>query len=163
VTPFDKACKETLRYLFSAYVKAPAVPYSIAPTVRKHNANPIEVSNFLLDSGFIRDLWIYQGADDVSCRITIKGIEEIDPAYVREKLKQLIGGLGESGGSKELLEILTYKLDEYSIAVDLVKQLELLGFVKVRHPKDQIIVELTEEGWKYYEKGSRSFFTLMSY
>ena len=163
MTAFDKACKDTLRYLFSAYLKAPAVPYSIAAIIHKHNANSIEVSNFLFDNGFIRERWIYQGGDDVSCRITIKGIEEIDPSYVREKLKQLIGGLGESGGSKELLEILTFKLDEYSIAVDLVKQLELLGFVKVRHPKDQIIVELTEEGWKYYEKGSRSFFTLMSY
>jgi hypothetical protein len=162
VSPLDKASKDILRYLFSGYLKAPAVVYSISTIIQKHNVDPVSISDYLLESGLIRERWIHQG-NDISCRITMKGIEEIDPVYVREKLRQLIGGLGESGGSKELLEILTYKLEEYSIAVDLVKQLEILGFVKVRHPKDQIVVELTEEGWKYYEKGSRSFFTLMSY
>jgi hypothetical protein len=162
VSPFDKASKEILRYLFAGYLKAPAVVYSISAIIQKHQVDPVAISDHLLDNGLIRERWVHQG-NDVSCRISIKGIEEIDPVYVREKLRQLIGGLGESGGSKELLEILTFKLEEYSIAVDLVKQLELLGFIRVRHPKDQIVVELTEEGWKYYEKGSRSFFTLMSY
>jgi hypothetical protein len=31
------------------------------------------------------------------------------------------------------------------------------------HPDNSIVVELTELGWKYYEKGSKSFFTLISY
>ena len=158
----QKAANDILRYLFAEYLKGPAVVYSISPITRKYDINPVELSDYLLENGLIRERWIYPG-DGISCRITIKGIEEVNPAYVREKLRQLVGGLGQSGGSKELLEILTYKLEEYSISLDLVKQLETLGLVKIRHPQGSILVELTVEGWRYYEKGSRSFFTLMSY
>ena len=159
---FQKAAKDTLRYLFAEYLKGPAVIYSINAITRKHNVSAVALSDYLLTLDFIRERWVYPD-ETVSCKITIRGIEEIDPIYVREKLRDLIGGLGEAGGSKELLEILVHKLQEYSIALDLVKQLETKGLVKIRHPQGSIVVELTERGWKYYETGSRSFFTLMSY
>ena len=158
----EKASKETLRFLFSEYLKGPAVIYTINNVAKRFDVDVVELSDYLLDNSFIRERWVYPG-NIVACRITIKGIEEIDPVYVRDKLRQVIGGLGDAGGIKELIDILSYKIEEYSIALDIVKQLENLGFVKIRHPKSSIIVELTEEGRKYYEKGSRTFFTLMSY
>lgn len=136
--------------------------YTINGVTDRYRANAVEVSDYLLKNSWVRERWVYEG-DIVGCRITIKGIEEVDPVYVREKLRQVIGGLGDAGGTKELMEILAYKIEEYSIALDIVKQLETLGFVKIRHPKSSIVVELTEEGKKYYEKGNRTFFTLMSY
>ena len=93
----------------------------------------------------------------------MKGIEEVDAVYVRTKLRHLIGGLGEAGGSKDLTDLLEIKLSEYSITMDIIKQLDTLGFIRILHPANKIVIELTEQGWKYYEKGSRTFFTLMSY
>jgi hypothetical protein len=160
--PFEKAAKETLRYLFAEYLKGPAVLYPIDKIIRSHKVDPVEFSDYLMLSNWIRDRWI-NANNTVSCKITIKGIEQIDPVYVRSKLREVIGGLGEAGGTKELIEILQFKLEEYSITMDIIKQLEDMGLIRIIHPKDQIIVELTADGRKYYEKGSRTFFTLMAY
>ncbi|HEY0655733.1 MAG TPA: hypothetical protein VGD65_21510 [Chryseosolibacter sp.] len=158
----DRASRETLRYLLAEYLKGPAVPYSIKPIATKYSIPPSILSDYLLENGWIRDRWIYQNGD-VTCKITIKGIEEVDAVYVRTKLRHVIGGLGASGGTKDLTDLLEIKISEYSITMDIIKQLENLGFIRVLHPESSIVIELTEQGWKYYEKGSRSFFTLMSY
>lgn len=157
---FEKPAKDALRFLFNEYLKAPAAIHPINGVAKKYKVDPDELGGHLVTHGWVRDL--YSGTT-VACRITIKGIEEIDPIYVREKLKQVIGGLGEAGGSKELIEVLSFKLEEYSVAMDIVRQLEQLGLIEIRHPKDSIVIHLTEKGRGYYQKGSRSFFTLMTY
>src|SRR5687768_15882378 len=111
--PFERPARDTLKYLFSEYLKGPAVIYTINEVTRKHHVDAVELSDYLLDKGWIRERWIFSG-NQVGCKITIKGIEEINAAYVRDKLKQMIGGLGESGGAKELIEILEHKVQEYS-------------------------------------------------
>jgi hypothetical protein len=158
----QKIAREVLRYLFSEYQKGPAVIYNITPITKKYNADPVAVTDYLIEQSWIRERWVYPD-NAVACKITIKGIEEIDHVYVRAKLRQLIGGLGEAGGKKELMEVLAFNIQEYSIAMDIVRQLETMGLIKILHPKDTIIIELTEEGKSYYEKGNRTFFTLMSY
>jgi hypothetical protein len=158
----ERASRDTLRYLLQEYLKGPAVPYNISGIAKRHNILPGALSDYMMENGWIRERWIYQNGE-VTCKITIKGIEEVDPVYVRTKLRHVIGGLGEAGGSKELTELLQIKISEYSITMDIVKQLDAMGFIRILHPNNSIVVELTEEGWKYYEKGSRSFFTLMSY
>lgn len=158
----ERASIETLRYLHAEYLKGPSVPYNISSIAKRCNILPGALSDYMLEQGWIRDRWIYQNGD-VTCRITIKGIEEVDPVYVRAKLKQVIGGLGEAGGTRDLTELLEIKISEYSITMDIVKQLDAMGFIRILHPQDTIVIELTDTGWKYYEKGSRSFFTLMSY
>jgi len=157
----EKAARQTLRYLFTEYKKGPSVIYPINAISKKYGANPIALSEYLLDNSWIRECWIYS-ANIVACRITIEGIEKIDPIYVRTKLEQVIGGLADAGSSKALLEILEFKIEEFSIALDLVNQLERLGLVKIQNPKNSIVVELTDSGWKYYEKRSGSFLTLMA-
>lgn len=158
----ERATRQTLKYLFSEYQKGPAVMYPINDIAKKHHIDAVELSDYMMEKGWIKERWVYPG-NKVSCKITIQGIEEIAPAYVRERLRNMIGGLGESGGSKALIEILEQKLQEYSIAMDMVRQLEQLGLIEVRHPDDTIVVELTDEGRKYYERGSKTFFTLMAY
>lgn len=160
--PIERASKETLRYLLAEYLKGPAIPYNISGIAKRHGFPPTVLSDYMMENGWIRDRWIYQNGD-VTCKITIKGIEEVDAAYVRTKLRQVIGGLGEGGGRKELTDLLEIKINEYSITMDIVKQLDAMGFIRILHPSSSIVIELTEEGWKYYEKGSRTFFTLMSY
>jgi hypothetical protein len=159
---FDKAVRETLRYLFSEYLKGPSVIYRINGIAKKYHVDPMELSDYLLEKDWIRERWIYTG-DIVGCKITIRGIQEINSVYVREKLRQVIGGLGDAGGAKELLEILEHRIEEYSIAMDIVRQLEQMGYIEIRHPKDSIIIQLTEAGKKYHERGSQSFYALMAY
>ena len=158
----EKAALETLRYLFAEYLKGPAVLYAINKVAERFGVDAIKLSDYLIQNSWVRERWVYS-ENIVACRITIKGIEKVDPVYVSDKLRQVIGGLGEAGGTKDLMEILSYKLEEYSIALDIVKQLESMGFVKIKHPENSIVIELTEEGRRYYEKGNRTFFTLMTY
>jgi hypothetical protein len=162
MTPLEKSAKESLRFLFSKYLKGPTALYEFNSIAKRFRVNPVELSDYMLDKGWIRERWVYSG-DVVAGKITIKGIEEIDPIYVRDKLSQIIGGLGEAGGAKPLIEILENKVSEYSIAMDMVRQLEHLKLIEVRHPKDTIVIQLTEDGRHYYERGSKSFYTLMAY
>jgi hypothetical protein len=158
----EKAARETLRYLFGEFIKAPTVIYVITSVSKRLKVDAIALSDYLLENRWIRERWIYPD-DTVGCRITIKGIEEVEPSYVREKLGHLIGTLVDAGGSKALTEILEFNLQEFSISLDLVNQLESMNLVKVHHPKDSIIVELTEEGRLFYERDGRAFLTLMTY
>jgi hypothetical protein len=156
----EKAAKDTLSYLFSEYLKGPAIIYGINRIARKYRIDPVEFSDYLSDNGWIRERWIYDNGE-VACKISIMGIEQVNPVYVRGKLRQLIGGLGEAGGSKPLINILEHKIAEYSIALDTVRQLEQLGLIEIRYPQDTIVIQLTEEGSRCYKRGSKSFFTLV--
>ena len=158
----EKSAKDTLRYLYAEYLKGPAILYNIAFIAKRDGIDPIALSDYLLENVWIRDRWIYQNGD-ISCKITIKGIEEVDPVYVRAKLKQVIGGLGERNGKSDLTNLLEKNISEYSIIMDIIKQLDMLGLIKISHSGATIVVELTDEGRNYYEKGSRTFFTLMTY
>lgn len=156
----EKPAREVLKYLFSEYLKGPSVVYTINRITKKYSIDAVDVSDYMLENQWIRERWVYPG-NVVACRITIRGIEEIAPSYVRGRLAQVIGGLVNAGGSKDLLEILEFRIEEYSIALDLVKQLENLELVEVHHLHNTIIIELTDKGRLFYEKGSRTYFTLM--
>lgn len=147
----EKPARYVLRYLFAEYKKGPSVIYPINEVVRKFGVDPVDLSDYLLDKGWIRERWIYAG-DDVACRITIKGIERIDRVYFRNKVDQIISGIASAGSSKALLEILEFNIEEYAIASDFVNQLERLGLVKIQNPDNTITVELTDAGRKYHEK-----------
>ncbi|HYG19122.1 MAG TPA: hypothetical protein VD816_09335 [Ohtaekwangia sp.] len=157
----QKVARGILRYLFKAYLKGPSIIYNINSAVQSNKVNVVNLSDEMLERAWIRERWIYPG-DVVACRITILGIEEVYPTYVRTKLSYLMGSLADAGGSKDLMEILEYKIEEYSIALDLVKQLELLQVVEIRHQGDSFVIQLTDKGWLNYEKGRRTFFTLVA-
>jgi hypothetical protein len=157
---FEKPAREVLRFLFSEYLKGPTVLYTISSVTRRLKIDEIELTDYLLENFWIRERWIYPD-NSVACKITIRGIEEINPTYVRNKLTHVIGGLGTSGGSKDLMEIMEFNIEEYSITLDLIRQLESLGLVRMSHRYSHIIIELTDDGWRYYKSGSRTLFTLM--
>ncbi|MFZ6011320.1 MAG: hypothetical protein ACOYXT_13310 [Bacteroidota bacterium] len=157
----EKSARETLRYLFSEYQKAPAVVYSINNIAKKYKADAVAISDYLLDHFLIRERWIYPD-NVVTCRITIRGIEEIDPVYVHDKLSFILGGLVEAGGTKELMAILEHNIQAYAVAMDLIQQLESMALVEIFHTRTgNITISLTEEGRRYCEKANKSFFTLM--
>jgi hypothetical protein len=157
----EKAARAVLRYLFHEYLKAPNISYTINPITTSYKANPVDVSEYLQQRKWIREPWVYQN-NVVTCRITVEGIEEVNPIFIRNKLKSLIGGLIEHGGRKSLMGIFQKKIEEYSIALDIVYQLEKLGLIMIIHSAGEINIELTAYGWQFFEKKGKSLFALMS-
>jgi hypothetical protein len=156
----EKVARATLRYLFQEYLKGPALSYAINTITDSYKADAVEVANYLSEKNWVREQWVYQN-NQVVCRITVAGIEEINPAFIHNKLKSLIGGLVEGGGRKSLADIFQFRISEYAIALDIVYQLEKLSLINIIHHHGEINIELTEYGWKFFEKKGKSLFTLM--
>lgn len=156
----EKVARAVLRHLFQEYLKGPAISYSINTVTDSFKVNAVEVSKYLAERNWIREQWVYQDGQ-VVCRITVAGIEEINASYIRSKLKSLIGGLVEGGGRKSLMDIFQNKIEEYAIALDIVYQLEKLSLISIIHQHGEINIELTEYGWRFFEKKGKSIFTLM--
>lgn len=156
----EKVARATLRYLFQEYLKGPTVSYGINHITDSYKANALEVANYLTEKHWIREQWVYAN-NQVTCRITVAGIEEINASYIHNKLKELVSGLVSEGGKKSLMSIFQHKIEEYSIALDIVYQLEKLELINIIHDRGEINIELTPFGWKFFEKKGRSLFTLM--
>jgi hypothetical protein len=157
----EKVTKAVLRYLFQEYLKGPTVLYSINGITDSFKSDAVAVSNFMMEKQWIREQWIHQN-NLVMCRITVVGIEEINPAFIHNKLRYLIGELVSAGGRKSLIEIFQHRIEEYAIALDIIYQLEKLELVTIIHEKGTIDVALTTQGWRYAEKQGKSLFTLMA-
>jgi hypothetical protein len=59
------------------------------------------------------------------------------------------------------VDIFQNKIEEYAIALDIVYQLEKLSLISIIHQHGEINIELTEYGWRFFEKKGKSIFTLM--
>lgn len=156
----EKVPRATLRYLFQEYLKGPAISYSINPITNSFKVDAELVANYLSERNWIREQWVYQD-HQVVCRITVAGIEEINPSFIHSKLKSLIGGLISDGGRKSLMEIFQHKIEDYAIALDIVYQLEKLDLINIIHERGEIDIELTSYGWKFFEKKGKSLFSWM--
>jgi hypothetical protein len=159
--PIEKVSRATLRYLFQEYIKGPGVPYSINTVTDQFKADPVAVASFMMDRHWIREQWVHQN-DLVTCRITVLGIEEVDPVFVHNKIKYLITSLIKAGGRKSLMEIFEHKIEEYAVAFDMVCQLEKLELVTIIHDEGRLDVALTPEGWNYPERRGKSLFSVMA-
>lgn len=157
----EKAARATLKFLFQEYVKGPIVLYTVNSVIQNLKENPIAVTDYMLEKNWIRERWVYDN-QNVACRITVEGIEAINPLYVDTKLRELIGGLVIAGGKRSLADIFQNRIQEYSIALDIVYQLEKLGLILIIHQNGNIHIQLTDQGWKYVEKTGKSVFTLMA-
>jgi hypothetical protein len=156
----EKVARATLRYLFQEYLRGPAVPYAINPITDSYRVDAVQVANYLSEKNWIREQWVYQN-HQVVCRITVAGIEEIDPKYIHNKLTHILGGLANDGGRKSLMDIFQSNLSEYQIALDIVYQLEKLSLITIIHEHGEINIELTPFGWKFFQKNGKSLLTLV--
>lgn len=156
----EKVARATLRYLFQEYLRGPAVSYAINSITDSYRANAVEVANYLSERNWIREQWVYQN-NHVTCRITVAGIEVIDPRYIHSKIRNLVNALVNEGGRKSLMAVYQHKIEEYAIALDIVYQLEKLSLVNIVHDRGEIHIELTSYGWKFFEKKDRPLMTLM--
>jgi hypothetical protein len=157
----EKIAKATLRHLFQEYLKAPSVLYSINPITDLYKADAIRISDYMLEQNWIRERWVHQN-NIVTCRITVGGIEEVNPSFIKQKLKQLLSGIIHCGGQKSLTAIFENNIQEYAIALDFVYQLERLGLINILHRDGELNIELTAYGYQYFEKKGKFLFALMS-
>jgi hypothetical protein len=157
----DRVSKAVLRHLFQKYLEAPSVVYAINRVTDLSKSDPVEISNYMMEKNWVREVWVHQN-NIVTCRITVHGIEEINPSFIQTKVKNLVTELIHGGGQKSLAEIFQHKIQEYAIALDIVYQLEKLGLITISPVKGVIHIELTEAGWKYSEKQGKSLLTLMA-
>lgn len=157
----DKVSKAVLRYLFHEYLKAPSVLYSINSVTDAHHADAVLVTDYLMERGWIRERWVHLN-NQVACRITVEGIEEINASWIDVKLREIMTALVDAGGRKSLMQIFENKIQEYPIALDIVYQLEKRSLVYMIHEHGEISVQLTSEGWRYSEKSGKSMYTLMA-
>ncbi|HEX6890579.1 MAG TPA: hypothetical protein VF141_07800 [Chryseolinea sp.] len=156
----EKVARATLRYLFQEYLKGPAVSYVINPITDSFGADAVQVADYLAERNWIREQWVHENRQ-VTCRITVAGIEEVNPKYVDNKLRSLIGGLVVEGGKKSLMGIYQHKIEEYSIALDFVYQLEKLSLINIIHEGGEINIELTAYGWKFFGKKDKPMLGIM--
>ena len=56
----EKVAKVVLRYLFQEYQKGPSILYSINGITALYKADPIAMSEYLLERKWIRETWIHQ-------------------------------------------------------------------------------------------------------
>ena len=157
----EKAARATLKFLFNEYLKGPTVLYTVNPVIDHLKEDVVAVTDYMLEKHWIRERWVYDNKN-VACRITVEGIEAINPLFVDTKLRELIGGLVTAGGKRSLSDILQNRIHEYSISLDIVYQLEKLGLILIIHQQGNIHIQLTDLGWKYVEKTGKSLFTLMA-
>ena len=137
----ERPARHTLQYLFNEYKKGPGVIYAINSIVKKFGVDPIVFSDYLLENGWIRERWIYS-ENVVACRITIAGIEKVDPIYVRAKMDQIVGTLMNSGSPMPLQSILEQRIEDFSITSDFVNQMERLGLINIKNPDNTILWNL---------------------
>lgn len=156
----EKVAKAVLRYLFQEYQKGPAILYSINGIAALFKADPIAVSEYLLEKNWVREQWVHQN-NLVTCRITVEGMQVINPLFIHNKLKKLIDGLVDGGGRKSLMHIFQNKIEEYAIALDIVNQLGKMDLVTITHVQGNIEIELTAEGWRYADNKGKPLLTLM--
>jgi hypothetical protein len=156
----EKVARATLRYLFQEYLRGPAVSYLINHIAESYGADAVQVADYLAERNWIREQWVHENRQ-VTCRITVAGIEEVNPKYIDNKLKSLIGGLVVDGGKKSLMGIYQHKIEEYSIALDIVYQLEKLSLINIIHERGEINIQLTPYGWKFFERKDRPLLSLM--
>lgn len=144
------ATKEVLTFLFEGYENDNSL-YAISEIAIKHKIDQHELGRYLAEHGWIKNQQ-YRPKEFI-CQITLRGIEEIDSHYVRNKMDQVIQTLGESNTRMNIVEILGYEPKDYQKAFDLVKFLELKRLIKdTRYfgSGNQIWAELSLEGWQYY-------------
>ncbi len=157
----ERVAKAVLRYLFHQYQKAPAILYSINGVTNQYKADPIAVSEYLLEKKWIREHWVHQN-NLVTCRITVEGIEEVNPTFVHAKLKSIIAVLANGGGIKSLAELYQARIEDYAMTLDIIYQLQMLGLVTIFSQAGTLQIELTALGLKYDENPSKPLLALMA-
>jgi len=141
--------KKVLNALYEVYMENPGGIMDVTSIIKEQGGDPYEIGSYLKDYDLIRDVRFGPGM--VHARISLAGIEEVKPGYLKEKTENVISALGLLGKA-DLMEILSFEQKDMIKARDIAGYLESNGVIKQpMYGLKEVIIELTLEGREYYE------------
>lgn len=134
--------------LFNQYRTDPVARQSIAALCHEYHFEPSEVGTYLEASALVRDGIATEG--DYTCRISVEGINELNPDYFADLTAAVMITLGASDLDNAPLDSLT-DLSHPGHREDLAHVLNATRFFTVLDQDQETRVKLTEEGRTYFE------------
>ena len=149
-----KAESEILSFLFAKY-KADANVYSdITPFLKEHDLDAQSLTENLKHAEFIKPD-IYVEGNEAKCAIAVRGIMQVNSAYVEEKILAILKGLGAIGGFGNVMKILGYERDQHQRGFDLANEMQNRDYIKLlyaSYTQNVISVEMLLPGKYIYDK-----------
>jgi hypothetical protein len=147
-----------LTHLFNEYIRMGGegkVP--VSNIIGTLGVDPIEGVDYLRSWGWLKE-WAF--SPEIGATISFIGINEIERLWIRKMEEKVISTLGLSNGSGEILEILGFDRQKAEIARDLAIWMRDKRLIEYLHflPTGEIPIELTKEGWEFYEANKGYFF-----
>jgi hypothetical protein len=142
-----------LNFLFNSSRKDSNQSYDIKPIAGK---DALMIANKLLRSGLIRDD-IQNDVTFVRCSISIDGIRAVDPAFVDNKIKDVLSSAGEAGTIWNVMDLLKEKQEAFQLCFDLANYMQNNDLVKLLYAQypAKVMVEVTLIGQRYNSPGGR--------
>lgn len=145
---------DILSFLFSKYKEDASTYYDIADILKKHTFDPGPVIEKLKHAEWIKPD-IFRTGKDFKCAIAVRGIMQINPAYIEDKILAIIKGLGDIGGFGNVMKILGYERSEHQLGFDLANEMQNRDYIKLlyaSYTQNVISVEMLLPGKSIYEK-----------
>jgi len=144
------AVKESLQLLYDDYLTSPGSLSYIGEIAEKHEIGKHQLGKYMQEEGYIKDQAFLP--TDFRCRITLIGINEIDPNYIPDMESKIISTLGTLGGRQDAFEVLDLEPKDDVRIRDIVSYLENKRMLEnTMYGPQQIIIQLTLRGQQYYE------------
>jgi len=149
-----KAESDILSFLFSKYKQDATIYVDIGSMLKEHKLDAVSVTENLKRTEFIKpDIFIT--GNEVKCAIAMRGIMQINSAYVEEKILAILKGLGEIGGFGNVMKILGYERDHHQLGFDLANEMQNRDYIKLlyaSYTQNVISVEMLLPGKYIYDK-----------
>jgi|GEM_PF-1008187 len=144
---------DILSFLFSKYKEDASTYHDISEILKKHqlDAGPI-IQKMKLTEWIKPD--IFQTGKELKCSIAVRGIMQIDPAYVEAKIQTIIKGLGDIGGFGNVMKVLGYERDHHQLGFDLANEMQNRDYIKLlyaSYTQNVISVEMLLPGKHIYD------------
>lgn len=147
---YSKVKKEILTYLFKKYKADSGTKiYDVSNFINAHSFSLTEVGNYLLQNRLVKEAVFKPNA--FYAAITIKGIKEIDPEFLKVEFSKIIATLLLNGNKKSsLLQILELEQKDVQKAADIGMAFKETGFANIELSDEGILVSLNSKGWELY-------------
>ena len=149
-----KAESDILSFLFSKYKENASEYYDIANILDKHGVESGPFTEKMKHAEFIKPD-IFKTGKELKCAIAVRGMMQINPAYVEEKILATLKGLGDTGGFGNVMKILGYDRDQHQLGFDLANEMQNRDYIKLlyaSYTQNVISVEMLLPGKYIYDK-----------
>ena len=148
---------EVLLFLAARYKDDADHDYDVSDIIKKHGLDPsagkeivekLKLAEYLKPDRFV-------SGNEVKCAISMRGISQVDPGYVEEKILAVIKGLGAIGGFGNLMKILGYGRDQHQRGFDLANEMQNRDYIKLlyaSYTQNVISVEMLLPGKHIYDR-----------